>query len=127
MQILLDTHIFLWFALNDKRLSKETMDRIRDFGNEIYLSIASLWEIAIKSGLGKLTLDAPFVDFVERNVMGEGIMLLEVNVEHLAEVQKLPHHHRDPFDRLIIAQSIVEKLRVLTTDPQFKNYNIDLI
>jgi PIN domain nuclease of toxin-antitoxin system len=127
MQILLDTHIFLWFALNDFRLSMRSMNHIKDFRNDKYLSIASLWEISIKCGLGKLTLDAPFSEFVERNVHQKGITILQASVEHLAVLQHLPQHHRDPFDRLIIAQSIVEHIGVITIDPQFEKYGIDLI
>ncbi len=127
MRILLDTHVLLWFSLNDSRLSREWVEMIKDARNEKIISIASLWELAIKSGLGKLRLEAPFKEFVNRNVTENGMSILHTTIEHFEVVHSLPHHHRDPFDRLIIAQSIVEKIPILTSDPQFKHYNIDLI
>jgi PIN domain nuclease of toxin-antitoxin system len=127
MRILLDTHVLLWFSLNDSHLSREWMEMIQDARNEKFISIASVWELAIKSGLGKLRLEAPFKEFVNRNVTENGMGILHTTIEHFAEVQHLPHHHRDPFDRLIIAQSIVEHIGIITADPQFEKYNVELI
>lgn len=127
MRILLDTHALLWFSLNDSRLSREWKEMIKDGRNEKLVSTATLWEIAIKSGLGKLRLEPSYKEYVNRNVSENGMSILHSTVEHFEVVHSLPNYHRDPFDRLIIAQSIVEKIPVLTTDPQFKNYNIELL
>ncbi len=124
MRILLDTHVLIWFSLNDARLDKGAVKRIVDPVNNVTISIASLWEISIKFGLGKLTLDRPFVEFVDSAVRKKGIGVLPVKVSHLVPLEKLPRHHRDPFDRMIIAQSIVEDLQVLTMDRQFESYEI---
>ena len=93
----------------------------------MYLSTASLWEIAIKSQSGKLTLHRPFHQIIEKDVYGRGLIILVPSTDHLIEIQRLPLHHRDPFDRLIIAQSIVEHLPVITTDSKFDRYEIERV
>ncbi len=127
MKLLADTHAFLWFFHGDARLSKHYRKLIEDDKNQVFLSIASLWEIAIKTSIGKLELDAPFRDLVEDYVERSAFSLLPVATSHLIELERLPHHHRDPFDRLLIAQAIVESLPVITTDPKFDFYNIERI
>lgn len=103
------------------------MEMIQDARNEKFISIASLWELAIKSGLGKLKLEAPFKEFVNRNVTENGMSILHSTIEHFEVVHSLPQHHRDPFDRLIIAQSIVEQIGIITIDPQFEKYGVELL
>ena len=124
MRILLDTHAFLWFVTDDKRLPREWLPIIGDRSNSVYLSIGSLWEIAIKSGLGKLKLSVTFRTLVEEHLESKGFTILPITSLHLIELERLPNHHRDPFDHLVIAQSIADNLSILTTDWQFDHYNI---
>lgn len=123
MRLLLDTHSFLWFVGGDSQLSTLAQREIADVNNGRYLSIASAWEIAIKANLQKLQLSAPFPIFmnqVERNA----IDLLPVTLEHLNIVANLPLHHRDPFDRLLIAQALTEGLPIVSADSLFDAYPI---
>jgi len=122
MNILLDTHTFLWHLQANQRLSTKKSEIIENKENKIYLSIASLWEIAIKSSLGKLEINGSINQLVPPE-----ISILEINTEHIEKLRKLPFHHRDPFDRLIIAQSIVEKLIILTEDGNFKFYDVAIL
>ncbi|MCU1264021.1 MAG: PilT protein domain protein [Acidobacteria bacterium] len=109
MRLLLDTHAFLWFIMGSGNLSVNARGLIENPANERLLSVACLWEIAIKTSLGKLTLSAPFEELVPAQLEVNGIDLLNINVDHLSTLITLPFHPRDPFDRLIIAQAIVEK------------------
>lgn len=106
MKLLLDTHAFLWFIEGNSTLSELARNLIEEQANQRFLSVASLWEIAIKSSIGKLELKMTLTELVEREVYGNAIELLEIQPEHLDELTKLPFHHRDPFDRLILAQSL---------------------
>lgn len=127
MNILLDTHIFLWFVNDDPRLSNSLKDLIEDESNVSYLSIASLWEMSIKYNLGKLTLAPSYQDFVDREVRESSIILLSIELEHLKINASLPFYHRDPFDRIIIAQSMAENIPIMTVDSVFSEYSIRLI
>jgi PIN domain nuclease of toxin-antitoxin system len=120
-QSLLDTHALLWFLGGDEqRIAEAVRSRIEDGG---IVSSASIWEIAIKKGLGKL--DAPD-DLPER--LGElGFELLPINADHAWRVQELPMHHRDPFDRLLIAQAQIERLQILSADPGFADYEVEVV
>lgn len=124
MKILLDTHTFLWFIEGDPNLSDIARREIEFEDNQRFLSVASLWEISIKVSIGKLKLGMSFADLVTRQVYGNAIELLDIRAEHLEELAKMPFHHRDPFDRLIIAQSIVEKLLVISRDRAFASYPV---
>lgn len=124
MRLLLDTQIFLWFIMGNDRLKNSWRILIENPSNRSFLSIASLWEIAIKNGLGKLSLQTSFRELVENQVESRGFSILPINAAHLIELEKLPHHHRDPFDRLIIAQSISEGLSLISSDPEFDPYPI---
>src|SRR5437868_256194 len=104
MTYLLDTHSFLWFINDDKELSATAKMLIEDPENVIFLSVASLWEIAIKVSLGKLDVPSPFTEFMLEQLHENNIALLGIKPEHLGVVVMLPFYHRDPFDRLIIAQ-----------------------
>ena len=127
MKLLLDTHTFLWFVNDSPKLSDRLKDLIEDTNNVSYLSVASLWEMSIKFNLGKLALDPNYEEFVEREVTTSTIQLLNIELEHLRINATLPFHHRDPFDRLIIAQSMAEDIPIVTVDSAFDKYSVDLI
>jgi PIN domain nuclease of toxin-antitoxin system len=122
-RLLVDTHVVLWHVLDDPRLGPGPTAAIEDAEAEVMVSVASLWEIAIKSALGKL--EAP--DDLPALVADLGFELLPVSAEHAWAVRDLPHHHRDPFDRLLIAQARVERLPILTADPAFAAYDVETI
>ena len=124
MNYLLDTHTFLWFINDDASLSSTAKALIEDPENTIYLSVASVWEMAIKVSLGKLEMPSPFTDFIEEQLSKNTIVLLGIKTTHTGIVATLPFHHRDPFDRLIIAQSKVEDIPVIGKDVIFDNYGI---
>lgn len=124
MRLLLDTHATLWFLAGDPRLSANARSLIEDKGNFASTSIASLWEIAIKAGLGKLSLSQPFDSIFPASLAREDIRILPVTVDHLATVLHLPLHHRDPFDRLLVAQSIVEGCQLVSRDDILDAYGI---
>lgn len=126
MRLLLDTHILIWFLEGNLLLSVSWRQIIADVGNEVFVSIASLWEIAIKISLGKLTLAQPLADVIKQ-LRIENIDILPIQPLHVLQVSTLPFHHRDPFDRIIIAQSQVENLPVMTDDPEFAAYGIKLL
>ena len=127
MKLILDTHTFLWFVNDNPKLSDRLKDLIEDTSNVSYLSVASLWEMSIKFNLGKLTLDPNFEEFVDREVITTSIQLLNIKLSHLRVNATLPFHHRDPFDRLIIAQSMAENIPIVTVDSAFDKYEVTLI
>jgi PIN domain nuclease of toxin-antitoxin system len=127
MRLLLDTQTFLWFSEGSQNLSIAARTVIEDPEHERYLSIASIWELAIKMRIGKLTLPLPFDDTIERYMERCVTNALPIGLKHLAIVSKLPLHHRDPFDRLIIAQAIVEEMIIVTSDGVFADYEIGLV
>src|SRR5947209_10988460 len=116
MRLLLDTHSFLWFAEDDPRLSATARALIEDAANEVLLSLGSVWEIAIKVSRGKLQLDQPLLTLVQQEVRLDGMVLLAITLDHLAVVSTLPFHHRDPFDRLLVAQAQVEAVPLVSVD-----------
>ena len=122
MRQLLDTHIFIWFISGSDRLNGKVREQIEN--NDNLLSIASLWEIAIKFSIGKLDLKLSIEQLVEEQIIANGIEILDITTEHIAVVADLPLHHRDPFDRLIIAQAKVEKIPVVGVDNVFDSYSI---
>jgi PIN domain nuclease of toxin-antitoxin system len=123
MRVLLDTHTFLWFVEGDTlRLSPNVQALLQDQNTIITLSIASLWEIAIKSSTGKLTLSLPFAEYVQRYVVDTNVEILGILSTHTVRVSALPFHHRDPFDRLLIAQSLTENIHVVSRDAIFDAY-----
>lgn len=126
MKILLDTHILLWFQSMDKRLSTELRDFIEYSDHDLYISQVSFWEIAIKVSIGKLMLDQD-LDSTFRSVKKAGFLGLSFTNEHFIEVSGLPMHHRDPFDRMLIAQAKVEEMQLLTSDPHFALYDVTLV
>ena len=126
MKYLLDTHVLLWFDVDDPRLSKNARLLMEADDSEIILSTASVWEIAIKVSAGGLTLPEPVLAYFEGRTK-RGLQILPIEWPHAAKVAELPFHHRDPFDRLIAAQALVEKLPLLSRDPIFKSYGVKLI
>jgi PIN domain nuclease of toxin-antitoxin system len=127
VRLLLDTHTFLWFIGGDDRLPRVARAVIADIGNEVLLSVASLWEIAIKSSLGRLTLGRPFEELIPEQLILNRIDVLPIGLDDLSEVVKLPFHHRDPFDRLIIAQAVRKGLPIVGKDGTFAFYPVQLI
>lgn len=125
MRLLIDTHAFLWFAEGDRKLSDFGRDVVADMRNDVLLSVASIWEIATKAGLGKIELSGPFEPFVQREL--SGFQVLPISTAHAIHVATLPHHHRDPFDRMLIAQSLIEGLPVLSNDRAFDVYGVERI
>lgn len=126
MKILLDTHVFLWAITDSPRLSVEQRELFLDEDNELHLSVASLWEMLIKAGLGRLPLPEPATEYLVRQMEKNRIVLLPIRIAHLAELQRLPLLHRDPFDRMLVAQARSEKLRMLSVDERMLEYGIEV-
>jgi PIN domain nuclease of toxin-antitoxin system len=124
MRFLLDTHAFLWFITADPRLSATAEQAIRSGANTPLLSIASVWEMAIKVGLNKLPIPHPLDDFIPQQLRANRIGLLAIELPHALEVARLPLHHRDPFDRLLVAQAIQEGIPLATDDAALAAYPI---
>ncbi|TAK73243.1 MAG: type II toxin-antitoxin system VapC family toxin [Gammaproteobacteria bacterium] len=124
MKILLDTHAFLWLIADAPELSKKAKKIFLDEENDLFLSLASIWEMAIKLSLGKLKLKPPIEKFIPKQLQENSILQLEINFRHVVGVASLPFHHRDPFDRLIISQAIQENLPILSNDVAFDAYDI---
>jgi len=124
MKLLLDTHAFLWFVTGDKRLSRRARRAIES--EEPLLSAASVWEMAIKVSLGRLVLPAPVDEYVAQK-QAEGFGMLSIDWPHAAAVEKLPFLHRDPFDRLLAAQALTERLPLVSSDPVFRQYGVKVV
>lgn len=124
MRVLLDTHPLLWFLLDDSRLSRNARSTIVDRGNDLLISPVSYWEIAIKISLGKYALEEDFAAFWEREIADNHWTILPITVTHASVVATLPFHHRDPFDRLIVAQAVVEQMPVVSSDAALDAYPI---
>ena len=127
MNLLLDTHTLLWILMDDKKLSKKARRLYLSENNDIYLSVASIWEIAIKVSIGKLNLSEPLKEFITNHIEGNNIKLLAIETEDTYPIESLPFHHRDPFDRLIIAQSMTRSYPILSVDNNFDAYPIKRI
>lgn len=124
MRCLLDTHVFLWWVEDDKRLSRRARKTIALPENECLLSLASVWEMAIKISLGKLRLAAPLETFLPNHLSVNGFRELPLDFRHVARVARLPFHHRDPFDRLLVAQALEEDLALVSADEAFAAYGV---
>jgi PIN domain nuclease of toxin-antitoxin system len=124
MKLLLDTHTLLRFIAGSASLSVVARSLIEDTSNEKFVSIVSIWETAIKVSIGKMSLSAPFDVLFPHQLEINGFELLPVKVEHTSVVTSLPFHHRDPFDRLLIAQAIEEKMMLVSVDKVFDDYGI---
>jgi PIN domain nuclease of toxin-antitoxin system len=124
MRVLLDTHAWLWFVLGDKSLSATARSLIEDPSNEKLISPASFWETAVKISIGKYTLPTPYDQFIQHAIVGQGFSILPISTGHTAALIALPFHHRDPFDRLLVAQSLTEAMPLISTDATLDAYLI---
>jgi len=122
--VLLDTHTLLWFALGDTKLSSSARALIDDPANEKLVSPASYWEIAIKISIGRYSLSQPYDLFMNRGISGNGFVSLPIELRHTALLVTLPYHHRDPFDRLLVAQSLVDNIGIVSIDAQLDAYGV---
>jgi len=127
MKYLLDTHIFLWWNLGNGQLSERVVDTISDGNNEIYLSAVSAWEIAIKVAKKRLTIPEEPARFVPSRMQLHGFQPLPIEIRHATQVYNLPRHHADPFDRLLIAQSQIESMPLISVDPEIRKYEVEVI
>jgi PIN domain nuclease of toxin-antitoxin system len=124
MRYLIDTHTFLWFNDGTSQISQIAKSLIENKENKIFISIASLWEISIKSALGKLYISNVFETVIDDVIQSE-IVIIPINFAHLVKQNKLPFHHKDPFDRIIISQALVENIDIISKDEKFDDYLLD--
>lgn len=127
MKILLDTHAFLWWIVDDPRLSSIARTIIADGNNDLFFSTASGWEIGIKTGLGRLELPSNLNEYIGDQLERNAMIVLPIQLSHALHVTRLPDHHKDPFDRMLIAQSQLENLTLLTRDRLIAKYNVNII
>ena len=126
MKAILDTHAFLWALAGDARMSRHARD-IFAGSTDLSLSIASVWEILIKVQSGKLNFPRPAGPYLLSKLAENRIKSLPISIDHLLALERLPMHHRDPFDRILIAQGLEEKIPIITSDPLFRNYPVEVI
>jgi PIN domain nuclease of toxin-antitoxin system len=127
MKIVIDTHSLLWFIMGDDRLSNDARTIIEDLDNHILVSIGSLWEIAIKVNIGKLRFLQTYPELFPSELQKNEIEVLPIRHEHLTTLATLPLYHRDPFDRIIIAQAMSENVAIATKDDAFRSYAVEII
>lgn len=127
MKILLDTQAFLWMSLDSPELTKKAKKAFLDENNELYFSLASVWEVAIKVSIGKLSFKKSFEKIILQQFQNNGVNQLHINFRHVVKAAKLPFHHRDPFDRLLAAQALEEKIHILSVDSIFDEYGVKRI
>lgn len=127
MRLLLDTHTLLWFLREPEKLPIRVLSEIEAAGPESMVSVASLWEIAIKASLNKLCLPKPFDELFPQSVPESGLSLLGIEPRHINGVSRLPWHHRDPFDRLLIAQAKSDGLTLVSCDPKLAGYGVPVL
>jgi PIN domain nuclease of toxin-antitoxin system len=127
MRVLIDTHIFIWYIQNSERLPSSIATYINDGRNDILLSIASVWEMAIKQSTGKLNLGLPYASFIAEQMRLNSMELLPLRLDHLEVVTTMPFHHRDPFDRILIAQAMLENIGIVSADSIFSSYPVQRI
>ena len=126
MKLLLDTHAFLWWIGDNPNLSSKARRLCEDGNNEIFFSAASGWEMAIKAGLGRLVLPDPPEEFIVGNLKANAFQILPVHLNHTCRVRSLPDHHRDPFDRLLVAQAQIEGLGLVSKDEVMSRYPVEV-
>lgn len=125
--MLLDTHAFLWWIRDDRRLSDRAREVFTDTGNELLFSVVSGWEIAIKAGIGKLRASEDLGSYLSGQLSDNSMRVLPVYLSHAVRVAELPDHHRDPFDRLLVAQALVEDVPLVSVDPEISRYPVDIV
>ena len=126
MNILLDTHAFLWLRSNPEKVPEKLLAAYYDLNNTVFLSVASIWEMQIKHQLGKLELKLPLDVLIEEQCRNNALKILSIETPHIFALADLPFHHKDPFDRLIITQAKLENLKLASADSVFRQYEIDL-
>jgi PIN domain nuclease of toxin-antitoxin system len=124
VRLLLDTHTLFWSVEDPGKLSAPAMAAIQPLANDVLLSAATVWELAIKIGLGKIAFSLPYRQWMEKAIIDLKLNLLPVTVEYAERQSMLPPHHKDPFDRLLIAQALVEKIPIVSVDPAFDPYGV---
>lgn len=127
MKLLIDTHAFIWWDSNPEKLSSRVLHLCQDRSNTIFLSVASIWEMQIKSQLGKLTLTAPLPVLLKNQIASNGFEILSIALPHVLQIQNLPLYHKDPFDRLLIAQAIIEDAAILSNDQEVVRYPVNSV
>ncbi len=127
MKALLDTHTFLWWNLDDAQLSTRVREIIADGHNQIYFSAVSSWEIAIKTAKGRLVLPENPGAYIAERLRLHHFQPMPIQISHTVQIYRLPHHHDDPFDRLLVAQGQLESLPILTLDPEIEKYEVETI
>ena len=123
----MDTHIFLWAITEDTRLTSEQKALYQNGSNELYLSVVSIWEMLIKTGLGKLQLPLPAANYIAKQIEKNRLQSLSIRPSHLAELEDLPPIHRDPFDRMLVAQARAERMPILSADPVMRKYEVTIL
>jgi len=124
VKLLLDTHAFVWFITDNSRLSAAASSHISDLANTVLISPASYWEVAIKISVGKFNLASSYEEFWKRGIQNYGFRILPIELEHTSRLLDLPFYHKDPFDRLLIAQALAEDLPVVSVDPLLEKYGL---
>jgi PIN domain nuclease of toxin-antitoxin system len=126
-RLLLDTHAFLWYVLIDPQLSAAARAAINDPANDVFVSPASFWEIAIKMSTRKYTLTVPYGDFMRQGIDGNDFEILPIEPRHTAALVAMPYHHKDPFDRLLVAQALVEGMPIVSADSSLDAYGVNRV
>lgn len=127
MRALVDTHVLLWWVQEFERLSERAREAMRSDSSELFFSVASAWEVVIKVGRGSLVLAEPPAEYLSRQLAVNEIATLGIRIEHVWGVHQLPHHHRDPFDRMLVAQARAESMSIITGDPLIAQYEVPVI
>jgi PIN domain nuclease of toxin-antitoxin system len=127
MKLLLDTHTFIWWANEPERLSEKALAACKDESNTLLLSVVSVWEMQIKMQLGKLKVSRPVDELIKTQQQANGLQILSVELAHVLSLSNLPSHHKDPFDRLLIAQGTVEGATLVSADPVFSSYGVSVL
>jgi PIN domain nuclease of toxin-antitoxin system len=127
LKYLLDTNVWLWSLFEPERIARNAREVLADLSQEVFVSAATSWEVTIKAGLGKLTLPEQPATYVPRRMADQGLRALSVSHPHALAVFSLPNHHRDPFDRLLVAQATLEDMILVTGDPILKKYPVEIL
>jgi PIN domain nuclease of toxin-antitoxin system len=127
MKLLLDTHTFIWWDSDPRKLSKTALSSCQNPDNTLILSVVSIWEMQIKLQLGKLQLNQPLPEIIDSQRQENNLQFLPVTIDHVLALDSLPFHHKDPFDRLLISQAIVENATLVSVDSRFTNYPVAVI